>query len=153
MFKKDNLDTSSDKVNTIIGKETHFKGTIKGQGLIRIDGKAEGDIFNKGDVIIGESGHVVAGLKARNVTIAGHYEGELAAEGKLELKRTAVVAGIFKNNGLLIEDGAMISGNVEMKNKGTTEKDKNKYESSYNAADNEKQEKEFSHQGTNEKVS
>lgn len=153
MFKNDKLDTKSDKVNTVIGKETHFKGTINGQGLLRIDGRAEGDIFNKGDVIIGESGHVVTGLKARNVTIAGHYEGELIAEGKLELKRSALVAGTFKTNGLIIEDGAVISGNVEMKNKDGSEKDKNKYEPSYNVADTEKQETKFSRQGTSEKVS
>lgn len=115
MFKKDNLEISSGKVDTIIGKDTFFKGSINGKGLIRIDGGAEGSISNKGDVIIGENGKVSVELKARNITIAGKYEGTLEAEGKLELKKTATAVGTFKANKLLIEQGAVMTGNMEMK--------------------------------------
>lgn len=121
MFKKDNLETSPDKVDTIIGKETSFKGEISGKGLIRIDGEVDGIVSNKGDVIIGESGKVAVELTARNVTIAGQYEGILEAEGKLELKKTATAVGSFKANDLLIEEGAVISGNMEMKMKEGSE--------------------------------
>lgn len=129
MFKRSNIETPPDKVNTIIGKDTHFKGEITGKGLIRIDGNAEGNITNKGDVIIGEKGTVRMELKARNVTIAGHYEGDLEAEGKLELKSTATCIGTFKANGLLVEEGAVVSGNMDMKNKDQPVKEKNKKES------------------------
>lgn len=115
MFKKDNLETPPDKINTVIGKDTLFKGTLTGKGLIRIDGEAEGSIVNKGDLIIGESGRVKVDLKARNVTVAGYYEGALEAEGKLELKKTATASGTFKTNGLLVEEGAVVSGSLEMK--------------------------------------
>jgi len=120
LFKKDNLETPPDKVNTIIGKDTCFKGTITGNGLIRIDGEAEGNIVNMGDVIIGKIGQVAAELRGHNITIAGRYEGTLEAEGKLELKRTATAIGIFKVNGLIIEKGAVLSGNMEMKLKEET---------------------------------
>lgn len=120
MFKKDNLETPPDKINTVIGKDTFFKGTLTGKGLIRIDGEAEGSIVNKGDLIIGESGRVKVELKARNVTIAGYYEGVLEAEGKLELKKTATAIGTFKTNGLLVEEGAVVSGSLEMKVKEET---------------------------------
>lgn len=121
MFKKDNLETPPDKIDTIIGKESSFSGKITGKGLIRIDGAVDGEIFNKGDIIIGESGKLEADLKARNITIAGQYSGTLEAEGKLELKKTATVIGTFKANDLLIEEGAVISGSMEMKLKEGTE--------------------------------
>ncbi len=114
LFKKDSFETASDKVETIIGKGTYFKGAVNGKGLIRIDGETEGSIDNTGDIIVGESGKVYAELKARNITIAGYYEGTLEAEGKLELKRTANAVGTFKANGLLIEEGAVLSGTMEM---------------------------------------
>ena len=114
MFKKDNLEVPSDKVNTIIGKDTHFNGTINGKGLIRIDGEAEGIINNQGDIVVGESGRVFVEMKARNITIAGKYEGTLEAEGKLELKRTGRASGTFKANALLVEEGAVLSGKMEM---------------------------------------
>ncbi len=138
MFKKDNLETPPDKVNSIIGKDTVFNGTIHGKGLIRIDGVAEGTIINKGDVIIGESGKVSVELKARNITIAGHYEGTLEAEGRLELKRTATASGTFKTNGLLIEEGAVLCGSMEMKLKEQPAAGKTKYDFGYKADESEK---------------
>lgn len=121
MFKKDNLETPSDKVNTVIGKDTVFNGTINGKGLIRVDGEAEGEISNQGDVIIGESGRGSVDLKARNITIAGFYEGSLEAEGRLELKKTGTAIGTFKVNGLLVEEGSVLSGTMEMEQEGATD--------------------------------
>ncbi len=115
MFKKDQLDTPPDKVNTVIGKDTKFKGSISAKGLIRIDGEMEGDINTLGDVVVGESGKVTLEMKARNVAIAGRFEGALETEGKLEIRSTGVVIGTVKTNGILIDDGAVFSGNVEMK--------------------------------------
>lgn len=120
MFKKDNLETPPDKVNTVIGKDTFFKGTINGKGLIRIDGEAEGNISNKGDIVIGEGGRLKADIKGRNITVAGHYEGTLEAEGRMELKRTATAIGTFKINNLLVEEGAVLVGSMEMKLKDQT---------------------------------
>jgi len=117
LFKKDNMEVPSDKVNTIIGKDTSFNGTIKGTGLIRIDGEAEGTIINQGDVVVGEGGRVSVEMKARNITIAGQFEGSLEAEGKLEVKRTGNATGTFKANILLIEEGAVLSGAMEMQDK------------------------------------
>jgi len=123
LFKKDNLETPLDKVNSIIGKDTFFKGDIESKGLIRIDGGAEGTIINQGDVIIGESGTVSVALKANNVTIAGKFNGSIEATGKLELKRTATVQGTCQVKGLLVEDGAFFDGSMEMKKRdGSSEK-------------------------------
>jgi cytoskeletal protein CcmA (bactofilin family) len=117
MFKKDQLETPPDKVNTVIGKDTSFKGIIRGKGLIRIDGDMEGEITTQGDVVIGESGRVGAELRARNVAVAGRFEGNLEVEGKLEIRSTGIVIGGVKTNGLLVDDGAIFSGAVEMKRK------------------------------------
>lgn len=137
MFKKDNLEAPPDKVNTVIGKDTFFKGTFNGKGLIRIDGEAEGSISNKGDVVIGESGRLKADLKGRNITIAGYYEGALTAEGKLELKRTATVLGTCKVNNLLIEEGAVIAGSLDMKLKDQVSKGQVRQEANENPVTSE----------------
>lgn len=122
MFRKEQLEAPPDKVNTIIGKDTFFKGTIKAKGLVRIDGEMEGDVETHGDVVIGESGRVSLEMKARNVAIAGHFNGSLEASGKLEIRSTGVVVGQIRTNGLVIDDGANFSGNCEMKRKDEPEK-------------------------------
>jgi len=114
LFKKDNLEVPSDKINTIIGKDTVFTGSINGKGLIRIDGEVEGDIADTGDVIIGENGKAKVELKARNVKIAGLLNGSVDAEGKIELKSTGTAIGSLKTKKLMIEEGAVMSGSIEM---------------------------------------
>ncbi len=114
MLKKEEI-ILSDKVNTIIGKNTTFNGTINGKDVVRIDGKIEGNISNQNDVIITESGHASAEIRAKNIRIAGRFEGTIEASGKLEIKRTGVVIGTFIANTLLVEDGAILSGSLSMK--------------------------------------
>lgn len=117
MFKKTPIETPPDKVNTVIGKDTCFKGSIKAKGLIRIDGEMEGEIETQGDVVIGEGGKVNLELKARHVAIAGRFEGNLEAEGKLEIKNSGIIIGSVKTNGLLVDDGAVFSGSMDMRQK------------------------------------
>ncbi|MFY9384697.1 MAG: polymer-forming cytoskeletal protein [Dethiobacteria bacterium] len=117
MLKKPPIETPPDKVNLVIGKDTYFKGSIKAKGLIRIDGEMEGEIDTQGDVIIGEGGRVNLDLKARHVAIAGRFEGNLEAVGKLEIRSSGIVVGSVKTNALVVDDGAIFSGNLEMKEK------------------------------------
>lgn len=117
MLKKPPIETPPDKVNLVIGKDTYFKGSIKAKGLIRIDGEMEGEIDTQGDVIIGEGGRVNLDLKARHVAIAGRFEGNLEAVGKLEIRSSGIVVGSVKTNAVVLDDGAIFSGNLEMKEK------------------------------------
>ncbi len=153
MFKKDNMEVPSDKVNTIIGKDTFFNGTINGRGLIRIDGEAEGTIVNQGDVVVGEDGRVSIELKARNITIAGHFEGSLEAEGKLELKRTGNAVGTFRANALVVEEGAVLSGTMEMESKKEPGADQPRKEKAYGLLDTDSPDKNNKKSPVSEEVS
>lgn len=103
------------KVDTIIGRETEFKGTLTSSGLIRIDGKVDGEIIHKGDIAIGETGNITANMKARNVTVAGTVSGNVEATGKLELLPTAKVFGDISVGSLVIGEGALFKGTSEMR--------------------------------------
>jgi cytoskeletal protein CcmA (bactofilin family) len=103
------------RVDTIVGKDTEFKGTLNSSGLIRIDGKVDGEISHQGDVVIGETGHVTATIRARNVTVAGTVNGNIEATGRLELLASARVLGDLTVTALVISEGAMFKGTSEMK--------------------------------------
>jgi cytoskeletal protein CcmA (bactofilin family) len=135
MFKKEDVDLSSDKANTLIGKDTLFNGTISGKDVIRIDGKAEGNITNQNDVYVGESGNVNAEIKAKNVIIAGVFQGTIEASGRLEIKRTGKAVGSFVANAFVVEDGAVLSGNLDMKDKEKLGKPVEQVEKSLDAPD------------------
>lgn len=116
MFKKGTGGGPSlDKVDTIIGKGTEFKGTLSSSGVIRVDGRFEGEILHRGDLVVGETGFVTANIKARHVTIAGEVRGNVEAEGKLELITSGRLFGDIKVAALVIGDGAVFRGSSEMR--------------------------------------
>lgn len=65
------------RAETVIGANTRFVGTLNAEGNVRIDGAVEGDIEVVGNLIIGETGRVIATIKARNVHVSGAVKGRL----------------------------------------------------------------------------
>ncbi len=106
-----------DKVDTILGKDCRFKGTLNSNGSVRIEGQFEGEILHEGDLVIGEKARVVADIKARHLLIAGEVRGNVEAEGKLELLPTAQLYGDIKVGNLVVADGAIFQGTSEMAGK------------------------------------
>ncbi len=102
-------------VETIIGKNTEFKGTITSQGTVRVDGKLEGELISSGDVVVGETGVIQAQIKAKNLTVAGEVRGNVDIADRLDLLATAKLFGDIKIKILTIEEGAVFKGASEMK--------------------------------------
>ncbi len=120
--KKDSAPINAEKVDTIIGKDTNFQGTINASGAVRIDGEYKGEIKAKGDVIIGDTGRVEATVEARNVLIAGYLRGNIHAQGKVDLANTAKLYGDMRVKNLLIEEGAIFKGNCIMEREDPQER-------------------------------
>ncbi len=114
MFRRDS-DAGLDRVETVIGRGAHLNGTFTGAGTLRIDGKVEGQVVHRGDVVVGETGLVEASIQARNVTIAGEVRGTVEAEGKLELVSTGKLTGDIKVAALIVNDGAYFQGSSTMR--------------------------------------
>jgi len=112
--KKSESIATTDKIDTILGKEAKLTGEIKTSGLLRIEGNFQGDILCEKDLIITDSGKVEGKITAQNAIIAGAYQGNLFLEGKLVIKSTGKVLGDIKVGTLVIEDGAFFDGKCEM---------------------------------------
>lgn len=67
-----------------------------------------------GDVFIDKRGHVVAAVKASNVTVVGRLEGNVSARGRVEIKATARVKGDIVAPALRVESGATLEGRVRI---------------------------------------
>lgn len=103
------------EVETIIGKDTIFKGNISGTGSIRIDGQFDGEINTNGNIMIGETSKVTAQIKAMNATVAGTIYGNVDITEKLELLPSSQIFGDLKVGVLIIGEGAGFKGACEMR--------------------------------------
>lgn len=102
------------KPETVIGANTNIVGTIKSDGNIRIDGTVEGDIEILGNLIIGETGRVIATIKAQNVHVSGAVKGEITAVEQLEISPTGKIWGDITTAALHIEPGGLFRGQSAM---------------------------------------
>lgn len=104
----------SGKPETVVGSNTTFVGTIKTDGNVRIDGTLEGDVEILGNLIIGETGRVIATIKAQNVHVSGAVKGEITAVEQLEISPTGKVWGDIVTAALHIEPGGLFRGQSAM---------------------------------------
>ena len=102
-----------EKIETVIGPTTKFRGTIQADGSIRIDGIYEGSIETAGNLIIGEQAKIVADLTAHNVSVAGQIKGDVSAN-RVEVLETGRIWGNLTVNSFTLDDGGFVSGQVKM---------------------------------------
>jgi len=98
------------ELESVIGKETEFKGTLKGEGSIRIEGKIEVE----GDVSMGENAMIKADIKAGSITISGTVEGNIDCKGRVEILASGTLKGGVKASDLTIAEGAFFEGQCKM---------------------------------------
>ncbi|MBD3403258.1 polymer-forming cytoskeletal protein [candidate division GN15 bacterium] len=119
MMKKTNGSSEvSGAMNTIIGKDTVFTGTLDVKGQVRVDGTVKGKIICSDCVTVGSSGTVEADIEADSAVIAGKMHGNITTSGKIELQAKCEMEGDMRTNSLVIEQGAVFCGACDMKDKG-----------------------------------
>lgn len=102
------------KIETLIGPTANFKGTVQSDGGLRVDGVFEGNIQIAGNLIIGETGKVIADISAQNVSVAGALKGTVKAQGRLEILSSGRVWGDISVASFLIDEGGFFRGQSVM---------------------------------------
>jgi len=119
--REDDVDVpinKGDKLNTVIGKDSVFEGTLNVSGTLRVDGMVKGEITVSDTISIGNTGTVEAKVKTKNATIAGTVRGNIHASEKIELQAKSVIQGDIVTKALAIEQGSVFQGHCNM---GTTQ--------------------------------
>ncbi|MBA4304359.1 MAG: cell shape determination protein CcmA [Sphingobacteriaceae bacterium] len=114
MFGKRKHDQTPQQGINLINEGTRIQGDFNAQGDIRIDGQLYGDVQTRGRLAIGASGMVKGQLNGNMVDIAGEVEGDVLVSGVLTLRKSAKVLGDLTVGKLVIEEGAMFSGQCTM---------------------------------------
>src|ERR1700689_4719600 len=114
MFGNKNGQEKADThLETVIGAESSFQGTLRSKGSVRIDGKIEGGVSAEG-IILGERGEVQGDISGRTVVVGGKVTGNIHATESLELLTKSQVFGDLHAPQLLIADVAIFEGSFLM---------------------------------------
>lgn len=116
MFEKGKIEIprSDGAAETVVGTSVKLKGNLKSDGDIIVDGVVTGEIKTKGSVIVGPNANIVAGVKAKNISVSGAIQGNVEASDKLEITETGRIIGDIAANVLSIAPGAVFTGKSQM---------------------------------------
>ena len=96
---------------TIISETSSLEGKLKMPGDVIIMGSFKGSIISR-TLEIFKDGKAFGSIEAENVTIAGHFEGELACSGLLTIAKTGTVKGRVAYVALSVERGGLLDAEI-----------------------------------------
>jgi len=98
-----------------IGKSIIFKGELSGDEDLQIDGHVEGNVSLPGnELTIGSTARITAEVSAKAVQVIGKITGNVTATERVEVHGSGEVKGDIKAPKLLIQEGAVVNGSVQM---------------------------------------
>jgi cytoskeletal protein CcmA (bactofilin family) len=106
-------------VNTVIGVNSTFRGTLMVAGTLRIDGEFEGDILNCERVEVGEHGIMRADVEVKEALILGRVHGNIRALGAIEMRAGSHVEGDVSAMTVAMEQGVHFTGRCTMLEAGS----------------------------------
>ena len=95
-----------------------LKGELLAEEEVLIEGTLEGTIKSDGLVIVGKSGRVTAEIHAREVIIRGEVTGNVTGMEKVEIIPMGVLNGNIVSQRVVLAEGAIFKGNIDMSVKG-----------------------------------
>ena len=107
----------SGEIIAFVGEEVTFKGTIRYQGTVRVDGRLEGEIYTDGNLIIGQKAVITAKIHAGTIMCQGQITGEVEAKHRVKLLSPAVFDGTITTPLLSMDEGVIFNGTCNMPDK------------------------------------
>jgi cytoskeletal protein CcmA (bactofilin family) len=97
-----------------LGQKCRLSGVLKVQGMARIDGFVEGEIYGSDLVQVGKDGKIDATVNAQDIVAQGPLRGEFVAQRKLQLLAPATLEGKIDAPVFLLEEGVLVNGSLKM---------------------------------------
>jgi len=99
----------------VIGAGIVINGDISGSENLAIEGKVKGHIHLPGhEVLIGQNGEIQANVTAKLIRVSGKVHGDLSGTEKVVISKTGNVRGNIVSPRVLLEDGAVFKGSIDM---------------------------------------
>jgi cytoskeletal protein CcmA (bactofilin family) len=106
-----------------IGKSISIKGDLTGNEDMQVEGNVEGRVdLPNNQFTVGADAKVRAEIHAKGVVVIGQVTGNLTATERVEIQATGVVHGDVKAPRLIVHEGAVINGSIEMTKTATPAK-------------------------------
>lgn len=104
----------SGELNGFLDRGSSFKGELEFEDTMRIDGRFNGKISSKNELIIGDAAHIEGDIHVGRIAISGTVMGKIVAAQRVEIHRNGKVYCDIDTPALVIEEGALFQGSCVM---------------------------------------
>ncbi len=105
---------NSEIIETVIGAQTKFKGNVKTDKPIRIDGYFEGEIISTDLVIITKTGIFTGSISCREMQLYGSCKGNATCSQLTNIRAEAVFEGDLTTKNLITVESSVLDGTCRM---------------------------------------
>jgi cytoskeletal protein CcmA (bactofilin family) len=101
-----------------IGKSITISGDLTGEEDLVIEGKVEGKVtLPNSQLTIGANGSIKAEVQAKSVVVIGRVSGNVRGTERVEIQATGIVEGDVIAPRLVVAEGAVVNGSIQMTSK------------------------------------
>lgn len=111
----------NDTLNGFVDSGCTIRGELEFSSSFRIDGRLEGSVISKAELVVGEDGVVEGEVRVARCIVGGTVRGTITASERVVLHGSAKVWADVHAPAVVMEDGAFLEGTVAMD--GTGQKD------------------------------
>jgi len=99
---------------TLLDKGCEFNGKLSFEGVVRIDGVFQGEIYSQDHLIIGDGAVVEGNIQIGQIEVGGTFKGNITARDKITIHGTGRIQGSIQTREIEVHTGGVIDGNIEM---------------------------------------
>jgi cytoskeletal protein CcmA (bactofilin family) len=110
----DPYDNVRDSRSSVLGPTLKFKGELKADEDLLIQGRVEGSIKHSSSLTIGEGGHVKADVTAEYIAVEGNVDGDLKGSKCVKVRESAKINGNIVSPKVSLVEGATFNGKIDM---------------------------------------
>ncbi|MFN2399598.1 MAG: polymer-forming cytoskeletal protein [Gemmatimonadaceae bacterium] len=99
---------------SIIAPGMKVTGDVETDGVVKIEGRIEGNVRGGRQVLVGRQGSVQGDITTREAVIGGRVQGTISASERIEVQSTSVIVGNIDTKSIAVMEGGKINGAVRI---------------------------------------
>lgn len=110
---------AKDDFTAYLGSGTEYQGQLNFKGTVRIDCRFIGNITSDGKLILGKDAQLEGTVTVKELVVHGLLNGEAFVTNRTTLLQNAKVSGTLSTPALVMEEGALLQGQLVMGKEAT----------------------------------
>lgn len=113
---------AKDDFTAFLGAGTEYQGQLKFKGTVRIDCRFIGTVTSDGKLILGKEALFEGNVAVKELVVHGTLNGDATVTNRTILHQDAKVSGTLTTPALIMEEGALLQGELIMGKNALKEK-------------------------------